>query len=227
MAFNERKAASGAASGAATGSALGPKGMAIGAVAGGLLGGFSGNGSNSVQERLDLMLQRRLSQIGEFSKRMDANRQRLLDRTQALQNLAYSRFAANLEAQFAARGKQVTGGGFQSGLGQEAASQQAQLTQYEADLARQDELAAQNQISQAYGTWNGQSADFNLQEYSGEQASDKAEGGAISQAVPILLPELVKGAKSLSQAIAMRRQAKRPELKADTASFAGDVRGMA
>lgn len=218
--FNERRAGSGALSGGMAGAQSGPWGAAIGAVAGGLLGGFTGQGSNSVQERLDMMLSRRLGQIEQFSQRMAANRQRLLDRTQALQNLAYTRFAANLEAQFAARGKQVTGGAYQSGLGKEAAMKQAELTQYEADIARQDELAKQNQIAAAYGSWGTSSAAFNQAEYENERKADQAEAVSVGQAAQALVPMAAKG---LSGMMAKRRAG----LNASTGSFGSSMAPIA
>lgn len=197
----------GAASGASQGAAAGHWGAAAGAALG--LGaaalGRRKPSMGKFQERLDMMLARRLGQIQEFNSRMAANRQRLLDRTQALQNLAYSRFAANLEAQFAARGKQVTGGAYQSGLGKEAAMQQAYLTTYEADLARQDELASQNQIAAAYGDWSGTSSKGYTAEAEASMAAQGAVGSALEKSIPSLAQGVVTGGKSLKDLLVRRR----------------------
>ena len=116
----------GAATGAALGTVGGPMGMAIGAGIGGLAGAFA-LGQRGKSDRTQEMIDMRRAQIQQFGLQLAQAREKLRSRTMALQAETFKRFVPELEAQFASRGKTVTGGAFQSELAKATSLQQKEL----------------------------------------------------------------------------------------------------
>jgi hypothetical protein len=144
---------SGAASGGMAGMALGgPVGGAIGlglgaAMGAGAFGGSSsGNGYNQTQ--LDTIIGQRNNQINQFAQALSSARNQYYNVTlPKFQTYAMSRFMPQIEAQYAGRGLQVSGGAFGSALARAAGDFQAQqsLGQYQDtrnDLSAVDQARA-------------------------------------------------------------------------------------
>lgn len=152
MAFNGQGALAGAGSGAMAGGMMGGPwgaliGAGVGAVGGGFLGGTQGQGGFS-KDDINALINRRNEQIGNFTQALATARNTYYNTTLPnFQNYAFSRFTPRIEAQFAGRGLQPSGGAFAGALARQATdfTQQQQLGNY------QDTRADLNTINNAYG----------------------------------------------------------------------------
>lgn len=198
------QAVQGGMSGAAAGSAVMPGwGTAIGAVAGAVIPSlFQSKGDGFNQEALDMEQSKRLSSISVFSDALTAARANYDKATQNMQSLAFNRFMPNIEAQYAGRGLNVTGGAFQSSLGKEIANLQASANVNSWQGQMSDLSTAESMRQAAYSQWMSQSAGVGQQQNAMAYGQNQALGGLSAQFItPQSVGAVTSGIGSLGSSI--------------------------
>lgn len=151
MALNSKGAAAGGLSGFTAGAMTGNPYAAIGMGAtGALAGALSPDQQPTGYSKgdLDSIAQQRFGEIADFRNQLASVRQRYLAQLPQFQAHAMSRFMPQLEAQYANRGLQVSGGAFGSALGRKAGDFQAEQMLAAPQMEAQDLTTVANMMGQ-------------------------------------------------------------------------------
>lgn len=157
----------GMATGAVIGGAVGgPTGAAVGASLGGSAGGAIGGmfdseaGSTYSKSDFNALFDQRQNQISRFEEALAGARARYVGNLYNLQNLTFSRFAGQAQAQFANQGLNINGGAFQSALARRATDLTAEGLLGESEMERADlgtvQAARGGLYDKAFGMVGGQ-----------------------------------------------------------------------
>lgn len=154
---------------------------------------FAPKGGGPSFNELTPFIERRRTEINTFSRALSDARARRTARAGELAQRAFERGTAVSEAQFAGRGLQVTGGGFQAELARQAANIQAQVNLDTAQQEAADIRAVEQQRAGLFGTTFGARS----QNLLGQQAGGRANQQAFGQVVGGLIPGAIQAGGSV------------------------------